>query len=110
MDKLKKKILLVLLALTLLSPLGIMLPKWFNADDAWGEWSTDKIKKEIGYVPEGMKKDAEKWKAPLPDYSDGSENNSLFSGSLLYILSGFTGVGIISLATWGLFKIYRKHE
>lgn len=102
--------MLGLLVLALISPLGILLPKWFHADDAWGEWSTDKVKKELGYVPKGMKKDAKLWSAPLPDYSNGKENNSLFSGSLLYILSGVVGVGIISLATWGLFKIYQKHE
>jgi hypothetical protein len=110
MNKFKKKIGIALLVLALISPLGIFLPRWFNAGDAWGEWSTDQVKKEIGYVPEGMKKNDGLWNAPMPGYSNGKENNSLFSDSVYYILSGLTGIGIISLVTWGLFKIYQKHE
>jgi hypothetical protein len=110
MNKFAKKILIGLLAMALLSPLGIILPKMFHAGGAWGEWSTDKVKKELGYVPKGMKKDAELWKAPMPDYSNGKENNSIFSDSLDYIFSGLTGLAIIAFITWWLFKIYQKHE
>jgi cobalt/nickel transport protein len=110
MNKFKKKIGLGLVILALISPLGIILPNWFHAGGAWGEWSTDKVKKELGYVPKGMEKNAELWKAPMSDYSNGKENNTLFSSSVLYILSGFVGLGIISLATWGLFKIYQRNE
>ncbi len=110
MNKLKKNIGIGLLVLALISPIGILLPKWLHAGDAWGEWPTGKVKKDIGYVPKGMKKNAGIWKAPMPDYSNGKENNSLLSGSAYYLLSGFAGAGIISLATWGLFKIYQKHE
>lgn len=110
MNKFTKKIGLSLLILTLLSPLGIILPKWFNAEGGWGEWSTRKVKKELGYVPKGMKKDADLWKAPMPDYRIGKENTSLFKGSLFYILSGFVGIGFISLVTWWLFKNYQQNE
>jgi cobalt/nickel transport protein len=105
-----KKVGIGLLILCLLTPAGILLPKLFRAGDAWGEWNIEQVKKDVGFEPQGMKKDANIWKAPLPDYSNGKENNNLFSESVYYILSGITGIGIIAIATWALLKFYRKNE
>ena len=37
LDKLQKKILVILLFLCLLTPAGILLPVFFDTGDAWGE-------------------------------------------------------------------------
>jgi cobalt/nickel transport protein len=110
MNKFTKKIFIGLIVLAILSPFGLLLPEKFRAEDAWGEWSIETVKKDIGFVPKGMKKVAEIWKAPLPDYSNGNESNSLFTNSAYYILSDFIGIGLIGLATFGLSKVTRKHE
>ena len=88
----QKKLLAGLLIMALISPLGILIPKKFNAGDAWGEWDTGKIERLIGYVPAGMKKIAGIWKAPVRDYSFGGDNASLAAQALYYIISGFLGI------------------
>jgi hypothetical protein len=109
MDKLKKRLWIGLLLLCLLTPAGILLPRFFHAGSAWGEWSADEVKKEVGYEPKGMKKTSEIWKAPMPEYGNTKAGNKV-SGSIYYMISGILGVGIISLATWVLLKYYRKNE
>jgi cobalt/nickel transport protein len=108
MNKFTKKILIGLIALVILSPLGLFLPDKFKAGEAWGEWSIETIKKDLGFVPKGMEKVAEIWKAPLPDYSNGNESNTLFTNSAYYILSGFIGIALIGLVTFVLLKVVRK--
>jgi hypothetical protein len=110
MNKNLKKLIIGLLILMVLSPIGLFLPELFHAGDAWGEWSTETVKEDVGYVPEGMEKDAETYKAPLPDYSNGNNKNSLASNSLYYIFSGFVGIGIIGLATFALYKAVKRNE
>jgi hypothetical protein len=109
MKSLKKQTVIGLLILVLLTPAGVILPRLFHSGEAWGEWPSAKVKKEIGYIPSGMKKNSGIWKAPVIDYSIGKENDSLISVSVYYILSGFIGIGIISLLTWAMIKIYNKN-
>jgi len=56
MNKTQKKILIVLLLLCLLTPVGVLLPAFFNTGDAWGEWSAQTVKELVGYVPKGFGK------------------------------------------------------
>lgn len=42
--------------LAVVSPLGLILPEYFKAGDAWGEWGTDTIKDLVGYTPVGLEK------------------------------------------------------
>jgi|SRR5208283_856716 len=91
----QKKLLAGLLVMALLSPLGIILPKKFNAYDAWGEWGADKINKLIGYEPQGMKKIAGIWRAPVQDYNFGSQTSSLAMQVLSYVVSGLLGIIVI---------------
>jgi cobalt/nickel transport protein len=108
MTSFQKRLLTGLLIMALLSPLGIVLPKFFNSGDAWGEWSTAKIEKLIGYVPEGMKKLAGIWKAPVSGYNPGGENASMAAQLLYYIISGCIGIiaagGVIYLISRLLLK------
>lgn len=110
----QKKLLYGLFIMALLSPLGIVLPEKFRAEDAWGEWGLDKIEKMLGYVPPGMQKIADLWKAPVPDYNFGGENASLSTQIISYIASGIIGIffagTIIYLLSKHLTKIKHEHN
>lgn len=88
-------------ALIALSPLGLILPDHFKAGSAWGEWGTDEIQKMSGYVPQGLQKVAELWKAPMPDYAfQGWESRGLVHLSLAYVISAVAGIAVISGLTY----------
>ncbi len=91
--------------LALLSPIGIILPDKLKAGTAWGEWGTDEIEKMLGYVPAGMKKVAETWHAPLPDYDLKGWDQSLG-----YIFSALVGIALIVAVIIMLGKIWAKDE
>jgi cobalt/nickel transport protein len=94
LDKLQKKILIFLLFLCLITPIGILLPAFFNAGNAWGEWSARTVKELIGYVPQGLAKYTDIWKAPLPDYSLNNSDISVVHQSGYYIVSGVFGATV----------------
>ena len=89
--------------LVLLSPLGIIIPRYFGAKGAWGEWGLDQIEKLAGFVPEGMKRIAHIWQAPMTDYTVPGQGTG-FGGGLGYLLAGILGVG----ATAGLMYLVTK--
>ncbi|MCJ7446293.1 MAG: PDGLE domain-containing protein [Bacteroidales bacterium] len=94
LDKLQKKIFIVLLLLCLITPAGILLPVFFNAGDAWGEWSAQTVKDLIGYVPQGLAKYSDVWEAPLPDYTINSQDTSVVHQSGYYFVSGLIGATV----------------
>ena len=94
LDKLQKKILVLLLFLCLITPTGILLPMFFNAGDAWGEWSAQTVKDLVGYVPKGLARYSDIWKAPLPDYKINSGDTSMVHQSGYYIVCGIFGAAI----------------
>jgi len=94
--KLTKKLWMGIGMLALISPLGIIIPKWFHAEGAWGEWGLDEIEKVAGFVPEGMKHLAELWKAPLADYALPIESKGVAVESFGYVLSALIGIAIIA--------------
>jgi len=85
--------------LVLLSPLGVIIPRYFGAKGAWGEWGLDQIEKLAGFVPEGMRRIAHIWRAPMTDYSVPGQG-----GGLGYLLAGILGVGV----TAGLMHLISK--
>jgi hypothetical protein len=93
-DKLQKKILIVLLLLCLITPIGILLPMIFNAGDAWGEWSAETVKELVGYVPKGLAKYTDLWNAPITDYTLSSSDKSIVHQSGYYIISGIFGATV----------------
>ncbi|HUJ16905.1 MAG TPA: PDGLE domain-containing protein [Nitrospirota bacterium] len=97
------KLWIVIGILALLSPLGIILPKMVGAGGAWGEWGLPEIEKAVGFVPEGMKRVAELWKAPLPDYALPHQGKGLLAESFGYVLSAIIGIvftaGVMYLLT-----------
>jgi len=94
MNKLQKKILIILLILCLITPIGILLPSFFNTGEAWGEWSAQTVKELVGYVPKGLAKYSDIWKAPIPDYAVKREDPSIVHRSGYYLVTGIIGATI----------------
>ncbi|MDI6800714.1 MAG: hypothetical protein QMD01_01460 [Thermodesulfovibrionales bacterium] len=107
MTAFQKKLWVGLIIMALLTPLGIILPQKFNAGDAWGEWGTDTLEKLLGYVPEGLKKLTDLWKAPLADYSLG-ENPDFARQVISYIISGILGIAIVGLVIYVISRLLVK--
>ncbi|MBK8492395.1 MAG: PDGLE domain-containing protein [Saprospirales bacterium] len=105
-----KRIWIAIGLLALLSPIGLFLPEYFGAGDAWGEWSLETVKEQTGREPEGMKKDADLYNAPVPDYSFGEEEDTLAKKSVGYIGSALLGVGLILLLTLGASKLAMQKD
>jgi len=110
MIKTQKRLWIGLTILAFISPLGIILPQKFNAGDAWGEWGTDTLEKLLGYVPEGLKKYSELWKAPIPDYSFGGDNATMGLQIISYIVSGFLGILITGIVVYVISRLLVKRE
>ncbi len=91
-----KKLWICVGVLALLSPLGIIIPKWFGAGGAWGEWGLTEIEKVAGSVPEGFKRIAGIWKAPLPNYDLPAGSKRLAVESIGYVLSAVIGIALIA--------------
>ncbi len=90
-NKLQRKILITLLLLCLVTPIGVLLPTFFNTGDAWGEWSAQTVKELTGYMPKGLAKYSEVWKAPVPGYTVNRENSSIAHRSGYYLVSAIFG-------------------
>ena len=110
MTRSQKKLWIGLLVLALLTPLGVILPEKFKAGGAWGEWAPEELKKLIGYLPEGLRRMAELWKAPVPDYNLGGEGASMTVQVLSYIVSGLIGILAAGLIIFLIAKVIVKNE
>lgn len=108
MKRFEKKLWLGLFIMALLSPLGIILPEKFGTEGAWGEWSLDVLEKLLGYVPEGLKRTADIWAAPIPDYSFGGEGALLPVKILSYVVSGIIGIILASIIMIIISKLLLK--
>ncbi len=109
--KASRKLWIGLGVLIVLSPLGLILPAMLHSGSAWGEWSKEEVRQQVGYVPSGMEKSADKWKAPLPDYAlKGQEAAPVHSLSLSYLLSALVGVAIVVGATILIGKVLAHRE
>ena len=109
---LSKKLWIGIGILIILSPLGLILPDHFNAGSAWGEWGPDEIRTMVGYVPEGLAKLSELWKAPFPDYAfQGWEGKDLFHLLVAYVISAVVGISLIAGLMMLLGKgLAKEHE
>jgi cobalt/nickel transport protein len=110
MIKFQKKLWIGLAIMAILTPLGIYLPKIFNAGDAWGEWGPDKIQELLGYVPAGLKKLTDLWKPPVPDYNLGGETAAFSTQVISYIISGIIGIAAVVILIYVITKFLIKHE
>ena len=109
--KLITKFWIAIAVLIVLSPLGLLLPEHFRAGSAWGEWGSDEMQKLVGYVPRGLSKLADLWKAPMPDYAfKGWEERGLAHLSLAYIVSAALGIIAIIIIMWLLGKMFTRDK
>jgi cobalt/nickel transport protein len=106
----QKRLWIGLVILALISPLGLILPEKFKAEDAWGEWGVDALEKMLGYVPEGLKKTADLWKAPISDYNFGGEGASMGGQIISYIVSGLLGILIAGFVVYIVSRFLIKRE
>jgi cobalt/nickel transport protein len=107
--KVATKLWIGLAILIILSPLGLILPGYFKAGSAWGEWGAGDIHKLVGYIPQGLEKLASLWNAPIPDYAfKGWEDKGLPHLSFAYIISAIIGIGITVLVIMGIGKLLAK--
>jgi hypothetical protein len=106
----EKKLWLGLFLLALLSPLGIILPEKFGAEGAWGEWGVGALEKMLGYVPEGLKKTADIWTAPIRAYNFGGEDAVLSTKIISYIVSAFIGIVLACIIVLIVSRLLFKHE
>ena len=103
------KFWIALVILIILSPAGIILPGYFKAGSAWGEWSADEIYKLAGYIPQGLQKLAGLWSAPIPDYVFKAwEEKGLPHLSFAYIISAVAGVGVTVIVVMGIGKLLAR--
>jgi cobalt/nickel transport protein len=109
MTTFQKKLWIGLLIMTLLTPLGILLPEKFKAEEAWGEWGTEKLETLLGYVPERLKELADLWKAPIPDYNFGGEGASMTLQVVSYIVSGLLGIGTCAFIVYMVSRFMVRH-
>ena len=94
--KITTKLWIGIVLLILLSPLGLILPEYFKAGSAWGEWGIGEVRGFLGYIPKGLEKLSSLWSAPIPDYAfKGWEKKGLFFLSLGYIISALIGIVVI---------------
>lgn len=108
MTRFQKRLWIGLVIMALLTPIGIILPEKFNAGDAWGEWGTDTLEKLLGYVPAGLKRLADLWKAPIADYNLGSESSPLIIQVVSYVISGMLGIAIAGCVIYLISRLLVK--
>lgn len=84
--------------LVLLSPLGVILPWAFGSKAAWGEWGTDELVRLTGFLPEGVARLGELWRAPFPDYAFAAfGDGGVLTAVLAYLLSALLGTAALVL-------------
>ena len=106
----RRKLFLWLLALAVLTPLGIILPRVFHSEMPFGEWDPAHLREVLGYVPEKLMRGAHIWRAPAADYSFSKGGASLGPQLFFYLIAGLAGIALVSLAVVLLARIVRTHE
>jgi cobalt/nickel transport protein len=109
-DRLQKRILIILIVLCLITPLGILFPMFFNAGDAWGEWSAETVRDLVGYVPEGLAKYSDLWQSPMTDYTLNAGDKSVVHQSGYYIVAGLIGATLTCIVMIIISKLIVRNE
>ncbi len=103
MFKTYKKLWLVLSLFIVLSPLGLLA-----TGTAFGEWGSDELIDEVGFIPAGLEKMADLWQhAPMPDYSIQGFAATFGQSALGYIASAVVGVLLVVLIITFLSRIVK---
>ncbi|MCE5284709.1 MAG: PDGLE domain-containing protein [Pelosinus sp.] len=99
-----KRFWLALLALALLSPLGLI------ADGtAWGEWDGKELQSSLGFVPEGIEHFSQWQQALFPDYTVSIGRMAL-SQAAGYVFSAVVGSVLIYAISMLITKFMLRHK
>ncbi len=92
-----------LLALIIISPLGLLA-----TGTAFGEWGLDELVEEVGFIPAGLAKFADFWQhVLLPDYSVPGMDASFSQAAVGYIISAVVGVLLVVLVISIFYRMVR---
>ncbi len=106
-----RRLWIIVAVLAILTPIGLWLPERLGAGDAWGEWGAEDLVERIGFIPRGMARIAQLWKAPAPDYGPtGWEERPLYARGAAYVVSALVGIAVCGLAVWLLGRWLAKRE
>jgi hypothetical protein len=101
----------VVALLAVLTPLGLWLPQRLGAREAWGEWAPEEVGRQLGFVPRGLGRLADLWKAPIPDYAPrGWEARPFLQQGLAYVFSALLGIAVCAAAIWVLGRVIARRE
>lgn len=107
--KIMTKLWIAAAVLIIISPLGLILPEYFKAGAAWGEWGAEEMRELVGYIPRGLEKLSSLWNAPLPDYAfKGWEEKGLPYLSFAYIMSAVIGIILVVAVILFIGKVLAK--
>ncbi|NLV21309.1 MAG: cobalamin biosynthesis protein [Syntrophomonadaceae bacterium] len=88
-----KKLWMALGLFIILCPLGLIA-----TGTAFGEWGTDQLSEEVGFIPAGLAKFADFWSGSLlPDYGVPGWDADFIQLAGGYILSALVGVALVVL-------------
>ncbi|WP_434510478.1 cobalt transporter CbiM [Desulfitobacterium sp. AusDCA] len=100
------KFVVGLVMLAVLTPLGLLA-----SGTAWGEWGSEDLQSQLGFIPSGLQKFSDFWKHTLlPDYGIAGYDQTFWQQSLGYLLSAFVGLLIIGIITFIIQRFFRKSE
>ncbi|MGR6835399.1 PDGLE domain-containing protein [Syntrophomonas erecta] len=92
MFKVYRKLWGALLLFLIMCPLGLLA-----TGTAFGEWGTDELLDEVGFIPRGLASYMDTWQYPiLPDYTVSGFNAGFAQSAAGYILSALIGVILVA--------------
>lgn len=101
----QRKLWIGLAILIVLTPLGLLAE-----GTAFGEWASEELQKELGYVPSGIEHGENLWHSLLPDYTVAGLEGSFMHSSIGYILSAIIGIALIYIVMLALGKFMAAEE
>jgi len=110
MKRFEQKLWIGLAVMALISPLGVILPQKLNSVGAWGEWDVETLQRMLGYVPEGMRRMANLWNAPVGGYNFSDEHAALVTKVISYVLSGMIGLVAAAVIMYVISRLVLKNE
>ena len=83
------------------TPIGVLAQ-----GTAWGEWSAEQLRANLGYVPEGLGKLGSAWTAAMPGYAPAFVRNPMLG----YLIAAIIGAALVIGVTWAIGKLLARAE
>lgn len=94
---------LILLALSALTPLGLLAE-----GGAWGEWGPEELGQLAGFVPQGVEQVGDWWRALFPEYTVPLLGEGRAAENAGYILSALLGSALVYAVAAVYMKIFAR--